>query len=1241
MRIYLKYIWLLLLLGSNFGLNASSYFVENKGQWESNILFKSSQNGLNIYICNDGISYQLYNGKLFDSIHRQIDNSNTLNVHHVKYTYLNSTAIKKFEGRDMMVDYSNYFIGDKKYWASGARHFNKVYIYDLYDGVDIEYYFFGDALKYNLILKSPEKRQDISILIEGAENIKLQNNEIVIKTSVGEMKDMAPVSFDFYKNEIKTSYQLTDNILRFEFDDKLIKQSSRRSMIIDPYLVFSTYSGSVADNFGYTATYDAQGNGYAGGSVFEVNYPTTMGAYQIQFAGGLVDVAISKYKPNGSERIYATYLGGGKKTNREDDEDHAHSMVVNSKGELIILGTTSSANFPIAKTDAIGLNLNGGFDIFIASLSSDGKTLVASTYIGGSKFDGLNGNEKTSGAIGTLINNYADNFRGEVILDEMDNIYVASSSRSSDFPIVNGQQGSLNGNQNAIAMKINPALTQIIWSTYIGGNGETAGYGLTLGKNNALYVTGGTNSTNIVTGANVYQKTFSGGKFDGFISKLNSVNGTGINTYIGTAKDDQSYLIQSDTKGDIYVYGQTNGDWPITANTYNNVGSGMFIMRLDSNLTNFNRSLVFGSGTLPANISPTAFLVDECDRIFISGWGGEVNADYNGGNTLRMPITADALQKVTDGSDFYLAVFSKNMEDLLYATYFGGSTNLTSKHVNLEHVDGGTSRFDPKGIIYQSVCASCNSVSSGFPVSDSAWSKTNKGIRPWSSTSPGCNNALFKIDFESFNRKPLLKDTFLEVIATNQLNFQYFGNDLDKYDSLIMTIENRLDFTFPKTNLPLINIQDGLGKSTLTFSWIPSCLAVSKDTYLIKVGVRDAGCPTRDSNFALIKILVKPPPVATGPEIFCLTFDASNLPSISWDAFTSNKYFKQTRLLRRNADNSITELAQYDTKAKGTYKEIQNLGFTQNNFCYFFVTENICNNFDTSKFSVCTLREFLSPITSENIVLVTVEQDSFIKIVVNKSDEPDFSKYQIYRKSQNDNNDGFKLLLEHSQVEDTVFYDYKVSVDDYSYCYYALVKDECGHTSAPSDTSCSILLKGTEHPFYFTLNSNPYKYWETGVQNYDLYSSVDTGTLRKKQTIAPDARLIFTKDDDLDYDWGGYFYQYRANNSTNDTTPERVSFSNTIYLIQPPLLHVPSAFSPNADGHNDVWGIVDVFVKTYQILVFNRWGEKVYDSEDKNAQWDAIYKNTQSADNVYVWIAYYTGWDERNYMQKGNVTVVK
>lgn len=1133
---------------------------------------------------------------------------------------------------DTFKDFSNYYIGNRENWTTQVGHFKAVKLYNLYDGVDLEFFYFNGILKYNFILANYSNIDQVTIQYKGQDNIKVKNNEVIVGTTLGDIIEQAPISYTNQGRLLPTSYLLSNNMLQFKFNDKPTYFERRQSITLDPGLVFSTYSGSIADNFGYTATYDQFGNGYAGGSVFTFGFPTTAGAFQEVFKGGKIDIGISKYNSAGTQRIYATYIGG-------NGDDHPHSMIVNSKNELIVMGSSSSTNFPTTASayDIVHNNggLNANFDIVLFKLDELGTDLVASTYLGGSNDDGLNGNSSTGAPSGALINNYADNFRGEVIIDSNDNIFVASSTKSVDFPYKNGSSPNLIGTQNAVIFRMTPNLDSLKWSTFW-GSGECSGYGLALGLNNDLFVVGGITGQGILTGSSFYQPNNQGGRFDGYIVKLNKNTGIGNSSFLGTSGDDQAYLVQTDSKGLPYVFGQTTGNWPETGSTYQNSGSGQFIIRMKTDLSGYDKSMVFGSGTKPANISPTAFLVDQCDRIFISGWGGKTNepfpgANFNGGFTNGMATTPDALQKNTDGSDFYLAVFSKNLEELLYGTYFGGTTAF-----NEEHVDGGTSRFDKKGVIYQSVCASCNSSNSGFPTTFDAWSRTNKGLRP-GSTNPGCNNALFKIDFESFNRQPIVRDTFFTIVATTNLSFTFQATDPDKYDSLFMDMQHDLF----GNNSPSINISNDLARSSLFFNWTPNCSNVSSDTYTIKVSVRDQGCPTTDSNFALIKILVTPPPLAPNPEVVCIKFDDNGLPLISWEAFASSPYSVKNELLRKNPNGSITPLFTFTNIAAGSYKEKVGSDFTTKDYCYFFISENICGQVDTSIVRACTLKEFNDPIVGEKVILVTVEQDTFIKIVWNHSDEDDFGGYRIYRKNNDGSAGKFDAVGYVDLKYDTTFIDRTVKVDDYSYCYYVIVEDDCGNKSLPQDTSCSILLKGMEHPFFFTLSSNPYVIWETGVKDYDLWSSVDTGTLRFKKIIPNQVDFVSARDGDLDYDWGGYYYQYRANNQTNDTTPTRVSKSNTIYLIQPPQLHVPSAFSPNGDTHNDEWGIVDVFVKTYQILVFNRWGEKVYDSEDKHAQWNAVYKNTNPSDNVFIWIAYYTGWDERKYTQKGNVTVVK
>jgi gliding motility-associated-like protein len=153
---------------------------------------------------------------------------------------------------------------------------------------------------------------------------------------------------------------------------------------------------------------------------------------------------------------------------------------------------------------------------------------------------------------------------------------------------------------------------------------------------------------------------------------------------------------------------------------------------------------VFGTGSATVDIVPSAFLIDNCENIYVSGWGGNLFG-YNGtGSTTNgLPITGNAFQNTTDGSDFYFMVLTKAAKTLWYATYFGGSASQ-------EHVDGGTSRFDKTGVIYQSVCGGCGGLSD-FPTTGGVWSPTNQ--------SSNCNNAIIKFNFDLLLTVAEFKDT--------------------------------------------------------------------------------------------------------------------------------------------------------------------------------------------------------------------------------------------------------------------------------------------------------------------------------------------------------------------------------------------------------------------------------------------------------------------------------------------------
>jgi gliding motility-associated-like protein len=129
-------------------------------------------------------------------------------------------------------------------------------------------------------------------------------------------------------------------------------------------------------------------------------------------------------------------------------------------------------------------------------------------------------------------------------------------------------------------------------------------------------------------------------------------------------------------------------------------------------------------------------------------------------------------------------------------------------------------------------------------------------------------------------------------------------------------------------------------------------------------------------------------------------------------------------------------------------------------------------------------------------------------------------------------------------------------------------------------------------------------------------------------------------DSDLEYDWGGYWYSVFA--YENQGLYNATSRSNDIYLIQPPLVFVPNALTANGDNLNDYFRWSDVFVKEFEMLVFNRWGEKVYQTMDKNDNWSGEFKESEfGSSNVYFWILTYKGWDNITYRDNGTLTIVK
>jgi len=720
-------------------------FIENRGQWPGGFQYKAEIPMGAMFFESTGLTYHLAD---FSELHErhvapQPDAAPpVIRAHAFKVLFEGANGSAQWRGEHPESYYLNFFMGqDQSKWAAQVHPMRSLRALEIWEGVDIHYYGIANSLKYDFHLAPGVPASRVKLRFQDATALRIENEMLVIETSLGEIREMPPVAWQIIREDtvyVPCSYKLEGNLLSFKMQGRV---DPRYGITIDPSLVFGSFSGSTTDNWGFTATYDDLGFLYSGGVANGIGYPTTPGAYQTVWNGGHgfvfpSDVTLTKYDTTGSFLIWSTYLGGS-------GSELPHSIICNSLNELFIYGTTGSADFPVTTgsfqptfnggsantTTTMNVNYNSGSDIFVSRLNATGTALLASTYVGGTGNDGLN-------AAAPLRYNYADEVRGEIIIDNQNNIYVASTTRSTDFPVTAGCfQPANGGGQDGVVFKMDNSLTTMLWASYFGGSGNDAVYALDLYSNNDIIITGGTSSQNLPTQNSAFT-AYNGGNCDGFVAKINSA-GTSIlhAMYVGSPGYDQSYLIELDANDDIYVFGQTTatGNFWINNAVFNVPGGGQFIRKYSANFQTIVWSTAFGTGNGTPDISPSAFLVDVCNKIYISGWGGAVNAPYYPGSTTNgLPITPGAFQTTTDGSDYYLMVMEDNANSLVYATFYGGG-------ISAEHVDGGTSRFSRSGQIYQSVCAGCGA-NSDFPTSPGAWSSVN--------SSPNCNNGVFKFSFD-------------------------------------------------------------------------------------------------------------------------------------------------------------------------------------------------------------------------------------------------------------------------------------------------------------------------------------------------------------------------------------------------------------------------------------------------------------------------------------------------------------
>ena len=684
--------FMLLICGVSF--SQSRGYIENKGQWNESVQSKFQMPNGAAWFKNNAVCIAIADDEQVHEaqhvLHENPDAEVLVSGHAYEMRFSTSDSQEvDFKGRHS--DYVNYFIGNNRSkWASRVGVYDEMNYTDIVPGISMNWSMDDGFMKYTYTVSPEVDPSTIEIEYRAVRKLELVNGDLLIHLPNKIVKEQRPYVFQIIKGqqtEVEGSFTLDGNKVGFDIGE----YDASQPLYIDPVVVASTNVGSTVNTWGHSATFDQFGNIIGGGRPFGQGYPTDTGSFQMNFAGGGVDIGISKLNVDGSDLLWSTYIGGA------TSGEFVHSIVVNGFNQVVVYGKTSSSDYPVTE-NAFDTTHNGSVDICLTVLSDSGDSVIGSTYVGGEDADGQN----------VVFASYAG-FKGEVVCDLYSNVYVASTSSSDSFPVTQGafqtQRDSL---QDAVVFKMTYNLTDMIFSTYLGSEANDAAFNLKPAKDNSVYVTGATGSGNFPVTNGAHDQTFNHGLYDAFITRLNQ-DGESIlqSTFIesDSGGNDRGFFLQIDRNKDIYIMGSSD---VITADTNKYAGPaiGSFIRKYTPELDSLYWTSTF------ANLSQSAFLVDNCKNIYAAGNGpGQVD-------------TVNAVQASQAG--FYVMLLAPEADTILMGSYYGSSGS---------HVDGGTSRFDKRGAVYQATCTAGN-----FPLTSTAWSGNQNGGT--------YDLTLFKIDME-------------------------------------------------------------------------------------------------------------------------------------------------------------------------------------------------------------------------------------------------------------------------------------------------------------------------------------------------------------------------------------------------------------------------------------------------------------------------------------------------------------
>jgi|GEM_PF-2124647 len=654
-------------LSKNMNTTNIGYFIENKGQWDTDVLFMANSKSLRVWITKKSMVFEQFQvEEIENSDHRLHEKERIINAHAIALEFSNPQEVDILKSEDISPTPIHFMIGnDPSKHAKNVKSYKDIRLNNIFEGIDIKYYFDEGEVRYDFIIKPYADPNQIIMNIKGATSTEIINNELVMNTSLNPVIQNSLNTYqkdeNEVKNEISSSFKLIDDNLSFELGE----YDNSKELVIDPLSLLGqrAIGGNGNDKILDIAIH-SNGDILFCGETTSTNFPAHIGTYQ-----GLKDVIVGRINSTFAFPQWFAYYGGSQ-------EESANAISVNDD-YVYFAGYTESTNYPLQ--NSLKPTIGGDQDAFLTVLNQSGTTIEYSTFIGGSG----NGND--------ICWDMNVNTNGDV--------YLVGDNHSNGMLQVNEITTQIHTDvYNGFIMCLQPntggtlSYTRLFASLFGGSNYEQI-FGVDVDSNENIYITGRTKSdANSFKPTNdAYDKIKNSTSVHSiFTTKLHyGTNNLLIdyNTYFdkGTAGGRGISVVYGDEK--IYFGGLTIGDGIELLNEYDDRynGSGaVFIAAIDPSISGASglkySTYIYECNPIPYNNFDLDY-DNNCDMLVFTSRCSNTLSNYVGAdNNSGFKGTTDAVVGVIDIN----LINEYTMTDLIYLN----KHDLNYNYGNAVKIDG-------------------------------------------------------------------------------------------------------------------------------------------------------------------------------------------------------------------------------------------------------------------------------------------------------------------------------------------------------------------------------------------------------------------------------------------------------------------------------------------------------------------------------------------------------------------------